>query len=601
MALNGGGFGGSAIRAGRAFVELFLDDNMLTRGLAASQKRLEAFGRVTAGIGTRLFAAGAAGTAAFASVVEPLRDLGKMSDVAKAFGTTAEEASGLLGVLGQFGEFKENVEGLTQFSEKVRQAAEGAGEGAKLFDGLSVSAKELLALPIGEQFYRTLGAIRELPQALQIYKLSLVGGTDSMKQWLPLLAMSNDELRAQAKSFERSAEELDAAKAASVGLTGAGNALRRAWEEVGLALAPTVADLAGNVADAARQVGGFVAENRQVIVLAAAGAVGVVALGVGLIAAGSASSAAAAAVGLLSAGLSAAAAAAGLVLTPVGAITAGLAAGGAAWLAYSDKGQAAWREMSAEVADAREAITGAFEGIKDAVAGDDLMLAAEIGFAGLKQAWIDTLIAMRTPWQQFTEELKDFGQRSDKGSGAGRVFGEIGLGATKLVAGVAGHTNDVANTLDQMKAEDDRDAAADRKKNATALDDLKREGREAGQALKLLKEKAADAASTAAWDQIFEGIEKAARAAEEEMARVTDGIFAGIEQEARAKVPNVSGINDMLGDAAKLGFAGQTNAGSLAYGDDTMSKDLLAENKKQTDLLAKILDKEGPGGLTFGP
>lgn len=51
-----------AIRAGRAFVELFADDKMLVRGLKSAQRQLKAFGTSVTAMGKSLFAAGSLAT-----------------------------------------------------------------------------------------------------------------------------------------------------------------------------------------------------------------------------------------------------------------------------------------------------------------------------------------------------------------------------------------------------------------------------------------------------------------------------------------------------------------------------------------------------------
>ena len=57
--------GGTAIRAGKAFVELFADDSKLVRGLRRAQKRLVSFGKFTTGLGKKLLGGAAALAAPF--------------------------------------------------------------------------------------------------------------------------------------------------------------------------------------------------------------------------------------------------------------------------------------------------------------------------------------------------------------------------------------------------------------------------------------------------------------------------------------------------------------------------------------------------------
>lgn len=267
MALNSGGGGGGAsaraIEAGRAYVRLGGKDD-LSGFLNRMKAKLAAFGKALAvggglALGGLGLAAGA-GLAAINPLVETLQDLTKMDDVAKAFGTTGRAASGLFGVLGAVGgEFKENLEGVIQFADTVEQALKGGdNQGAKLFDGLAVTAKDVAALPIDEKFFKVHEAIRQLPQPLQEAKLALLGGTDSMKQWQRLLAMSNAEVRELAGRMRFSGAELERAAAATRAYERATGAIGRAWQQVAIVVAPLVEQVANRVADVANGFVGWI-------------------------------------------------------------------------------------------------------------------------------------------------------------------------------------------------------------------------------------------------------------------------------------------------------------------------------------------------------
>jgi hypothetical protein len=203
-------------------------------------------------LGKALAVGGGAGLAAgggfLAAAVPTLGDLAKLDSTAKALGITGEAATGLLGVLGRYSDLGENIEGLTQFNQKVKDAFDGVGgEAAKLFDGLSVTAADLINLPLDEKFYRIHEAIRQLPQDAQQFKLSMLGGTDSMKKWIPLLGMSNAELRRQADQFRLSQDQLDKATAANKAYTEASGRIGRAWQLAVVAAAPAIERLANGV------------------------------------------------------------------------------------------------------------------------------------------------------------------------------------------------------------------------------------------------------------------------------------------------------------------------------------------------------------------
>jgi len=65
---------GSAIRAGRAFVELFLDDSELSRGLKKAQKRMQGFGQTLSKIGVGAVGLGASVAGAFVPSIKAAAD-----------------------------------------------------------------------------------------------------------------------------------------------------------------------------------------------------------------------------------------------------------------------------------------------------------------------------------------------------------------------------------------------------------------------------------------------------------------------------------------------------------------------------------------------
>jgi hypothetical protein len=121
---TGGGASARSIEAGQAHIRIGAKDDT-KRTIAALKSKFSQLGKALA-IGGG--AAGAAGAGLFAAAIPTLSDLAKLDSTAKALGMTGEAASGLFGVLGQFSELGENIEGLTQFSQKVQDAFNGVGE-----------------------------------------------------------------------------------------------------------------------------------------------------------------------------------------------------------------------------------------------------------------------------------------------------------------------------------------------------------------------------------------------------------------------------------------------------------------------------------------
>jgi hypothetical protein len=383
MALGGGvgGAGTGAIRAGRAFVEFFGKDAGVNTFLGKLQKRLRATGQMFRQVGLGMAGVGGlAGASGLAAVVGTLGEMTRMKAVADAFGMTEEAASGLFGMLAMNGgEFKEDMEGITQFSQRIADALAGVGgpmgEAGKLFQGLSVSAKDLVGLPIDEQFFRVHEAIRELPQGLQASRLALIGGTDSLKKWLPLLARSTDELRAQAKAAGMSADDMQEAQAATRAYQLATLALTQVWRKVAVAVAPVVEKVANNFTAAAAPVREFLGQNKALVLAAFGAAAGVAGLGVALVGIGVALSLAATGLGLVAGAVS-------LLASPLGFVALGVALAAVSGR-FGDMG-AAWRSLGETFEAVGGRIQAVFSAVSDAIQAGDLTLAIRVLAAGVK-------------------------------------------------------------------------------------------------------------------------------------------------------------------------------------------------------------------------
>lgn len=411
-----------AIRAGRAFVELSADDAGLRSVLGRAKKLVLGFGKSLAKIGGVM--AGLGGISLGAGLwkaIDKLKDVGKLENAARAFGITSEAASGLFGMLAQNGgEFKEDLEGLTQFNQRISDAVNGVGgatgEAARLFEGLSVSAKDLVGVPIDEQFYRVLGAIRELPQEMQLAKLSLIGGTDSMKKWLPLLTRSEEELRAQAKASELSTAELADAREATAAYTKATTALGIAYSRVAISIAPAITLIADRLTPIIELASKAIGENRRLVLGFVGGLVAISAMGTALVATGSALAIGAfAASGFVSAFIALKAvivgvAAAWPLLLGIAGAAAAVGAAGYALYRFTAVGEAT-RTVVTRLGKAFEWFKGvattAWRGISIALREGDLRGAASIALQTLKVLWAGIQVGGTKAWNSIKNVAVD--------------------------------------------------------------------------------------------------------------------------------------------------------------------------------------------------
>lgn len=620
------GVAGMGIGLGRAGI------GAVSGAIGATGRGISAAGGRMTGVGAGVLGAGGAvGGLAAMKLGDTISDLSKMDRAAKAFGISMEAASGLFGVLGaNGGELKEDLEGLTQFAQKVQDAFAGVtGEPQKLFEGLSVSAKDIIDLPLDEKFFRLHAAIRELPQDMQMTKLSMLGGTDSMKKWLPLLSMSSDELRKQADGFRISTEEGDKATAAQKAIGQASAALEKVWQKIAIAVEPAVTQIAKSITAILEPMAQWVSQNQEAVVAIGAVVAAVTAVGAGLVLLGTS----AMAIGAAMTGLGTIASTAfgvvgtvvSAVLSPIGLIAAALLAVGAVAVLLSEDATDAFADLYSGAEDTATGVksffVGAFEsakdtalttwgGIVDAIKGGDLSLAMEVGVAGLKVVWANAMKWLMEKWIKFKGTVSDSWQKGTK-SAADAHADSVGwvaegiIGITRLW-----NTKEEADGLRKALAADAKDAAANRNadlktKIAQAaqgrnkeLDDLNKDVEEAQAKLAEATNKAAAARSKAEGLKALKENREAAAGLLGIAGLAGAGIdLAGIAPPPKNKPPNLPdpskmGLGTSLGSFGGFGNVMQQFGGSSGI----LAKQLKVQEKIELGI-RKLGGKAG-GTLT---
>lgn len=629
MALGGTPGGGSsrAIEAGRAFVRVYAKDD-LTAQIKTIATKFNAVGSAFMKGGGTLAAPFLAALPLLVGAFDRLGELSRMDKVAKAFGITGEAATGLLGVLRSIGsETKEDIEGLTQFSAKVQEAIDGKmdGEAGKLFDGLSVRPQDLAGLAVDEQFYRVLGAIRQLPQSVQLFKLSMLGGTDSMKKWIPLLSMSEGEVRRLAKTMEVSQQELNSASRAMGAVSLATALFGRTWDLIAVGVAPVVETLATEVAKLLIPVNEWLKKNRELVgigvsVVAAVGAVGLAMLSAGIVFKATAF----AVTGLIEAfkalriasialnSVKLAGAWISFLLAPevlpftvaAAAVTAALVGIGYVFFTQTELGRTWASSLSSYFAQTKDNAVKAWTGIADALRAGDLELAWSIVTATIglewerlamrlltnvgevvdffrdgwdsalyvtQNSWVNFIAGFKKLWvdavgflgQHLGDEISAIFNRLAQIPGLGNVFSAINMGF-----------NVVAKNGDAFKAEADRE----RDKELKRLNDELTAAKE-------MRQGAASAIGAAAAERI------------RSLELLRDRLTAEAARKAAAK-DNVAGIQDAVNRMATAAgmFSAPNGLLAQAFGIRSISPQV-AEQKKTNVILERISDqivRKGP-------
>ncbi|HEY1192465.1 MAG TPA: hypothetical protein VGE74_32880 [Gemmata sp.] len=403
MAGLGGGSGASgAIRAGRAWVEIFAKDNGVARAFDRLKGRFQSFAGLTLKAGGALGGAGLAALAPLKPALDSITEQSKLADTADAFGLTGEKASRLFGIMASGGsDLRDATEGVVTFNQRIEDALSGTGEEAqKLFADLG-RGPESFTGDSADKFYELLDALRQVPDPAKRVQLLLKAvGEDTGKNLIPLLSMSADEVRELGDAFEQNGDDLKASREATRAYTLATAEVGKIWREAVGAIVPTVKDLATEVRAVAKPIGEFVSRNRALIVTGVSVAAGLVAAGAALVAIGGAATVASAVFSGLATVASVLGGAIGALLSPVGLAVAAVAGlvylfaqteTGAEFFAFLGRG---FREVAAVA-------TEAWGGITAALKLGNLHLAWEIALAGLEALWADLEHTLTTTWIGF--------------------------------------------------------------------------------------------------------------------------------------------------------------------------------------------------------
>ena len=248
---------GSAIRAGRAFVELFADGRNLNAGLEQAERRLAEFSRHVVALGAKISAAGAAITAPILAAAKAFADAGDaIHKAAGRTGMAAESLSALAHAAGQSGTSIEAVEAAVQRLQRtVTDAADGSKSAADALAAVGLSADRLRGLTPEDQLMVMADAIRGIddPAEKAARAIAIFGRRGA--QLIPLLDEGSEGMRALMEEAKRlglvmddEAAEAAAAMTDALGrLQGSLAGLRNA---IGQAVLPMLQELTRYLTDA---------------------------------------------------------------------------------------------------------------------------------------------------------------------------------------------------------------------------------------------------------------------------------------------------------------------------------------------------------------
>jgi hypothetical protein len=512
-----------AIRAGRAFVELFGDDSKLVRVLNQASKRVKAFGTGLMTMGGKMMAGGMSIAAPLIAAVKQFTEFGsELIHMSERTGISVEALSELkyaAMVTGtSIGGFEKGINKMS----KTLHGADLESKGAKqTLAELGFAFDDLAGLAPDEAFARIAERIAGIqdPTKKTAIAMALFGKSGTM-----LIPMMNDlaalRREAQRTGQTMSTQEAESAHVLEVAFETLWGAIRGVSIQVGVALSDSLTEFVRSATECVVSVVRWVKENKNVVLTVAkiaawviAGGAALVALGAAIYGVGVAFGVMASIAGVIGTVFSAVVGTLGFIgsvlgaiLSPIGLIVVGLAGLAAYFVATGDAGSwfgsilswlgdsfgwlrdtavKVWNAITSKIAsgDLAGAVNIAWLTIKAlwasgiswlygkwvAFKGWFLQIWSDAVFgtamlmtdawAGMQRTWVTVVSAMKVVWSQFTTWAGNLWNSMQQG--VGNVF----ISALEKVgvltsAEAADAKKEMSKTLDQQKKERTDSAAA---------------------------------------------------------------------------------------------------------------------------------------------
>jgi len=404
------------IRAGRAFVELFVDDSKLVRGLRRAQRRIQAWGASVRSLGANLLKVGAVAATPLAFAVKAASDMeetmnkfnvvfGENADAVKTWGDN---------FAGEVGRSKRQIADFLAGSQDLLVPM-GFEPGAA--ENMS---KQLTMLAVDLASFNNMAdadVLRDLHAALTgsgevMKKYGVIVSEAAVKQELLNQGIDKNNASEQQKAMARMAIIMRGTTAAQ------GDAIRSAgsWAnqmkalqanisdaatEVGAALLPVVTPLLTKVSSVVKVVGQWIKQNSGLVVTIAKVAAVIAIAGAVFVALGTAISGLGFVLGGIASGITLLGTIFGAILSPVGLVTAAIVGLGAVLLTTTEAGGQVLAWLSEKFGLLKDTAITAFQGIAAALSAGDIRQAGEILWAALNVLWTAGTAELQKVWIGF--------------------------------------------------------------------------------------------------------------------------------------------------------------------------------------------------------
>ena len=393
----------SSIKAGAAYVELYLKDGKFDKGLKAAESKLTGWGATVAGTGGKLTAIGAAIRAPLQAAAVATGEMGAQLVAMRTKTGLSVEALSALGyaATSSEGDLDSLVGGVEKMNKVVGEAFSHSVEKSlaarEAFHNVGVSLADLKDKTPEQRLEflaAKLDAIEDpAKKALAATTFFGKGGQDL----IPILTnLAAKAAKAKALGLIVSTEDAEDAEKFSTALGDVWAQVKRVTFGLGSAFVGSGSKFLETISKSLKTIIEWVDKNRSLVFsIGAVGAAlittGTAIVGVGAVLAGLGVIAGYVAGGISALGtmLGVAGSAFAFILTPAGAFLALVAGGAVAWATFTQSGQAAVGAMTGLFFRLFDTAKETLGGISSALMSGNLALAGTVAMAGLKVAMLD--------------------------------------------------------------------------------------------------------------------------------------------------------------------------------------------------------------------
>jgi hypothetical protein len=386
--------GASEVRAGKAYVEASWHGKKLDAGMRAAMAKLKSFAASVKSVGLKLMGLGAALKAPLAAAEGVFASVGaELAHMSKRTGVSVEALSQLSYAAEQSGvDMDELGNGIRKMQNKLGEAEQGNMEAAMSFAKLRISIAQLKGLSPEKQFELIADRMSQLRDPAQRAAMAIELFGKSGTELLPLLEQGGDGIRAMMKAADdlgltMSADDAEAALSFTNSLKTLKDVVKVLAFNVGAALAPALQEIVGKVTGWVEVANIWIKRNGGILTSIAKIATGIMAAGAAIYGLGVAFGIAGTAAGFI-------ATAVGVLTSPFVLIAGAVAGAVVAFVNFTDAGKTLWANVKAFLAPMLKTFENTFSGIKDAISGGNLGLAAKIAMLGVKVAMLQGVASL---------------------------------------------------------------------------------------------------------------------------------------------------------------------------------------------------------------